>query len=103
MRTDGEITSLIQNNFTHKGIPALSAHDGNLVDLQHVGELRQIMLAASEEVTGSPLRMCYNIPGCEEFEDVVYAALHKHVHDLNWAVYEKEQRACEVVRVSAGC
>jgi hypothetical protein len=95
MRKDSEITSLIHNHFCRKGIPVLSIHDSYLVDCQHVGELRQVMLDASEEVTGRPLRMSYNIPGREEFQDVDETALKKHVHDLRWAVYEKEQRACE--------
>lgn len=95
MRKDSEITSLIHNHFTQKGIPVLSVHDSYLVDCRHVGELRQVMLDASEEVTGRPLRMSYNIPGREEFEDVDEAALQKHVHDLRWAVYEGEQSACE--------
>lgn len=83
MRTDSEITSLIHNNFTHKGIPALSAHDSYLVDRQHVGELRQVMLAASEEVNRKPLRTSYNFPEPQEFEDVGEAALQKHVHYLS--------------------
>ncbi|MCG6560820.1 hypothetical protein MB818_21690 [Ruegeria sp. 1NDH52C] len=95
MRKDSEITSLIHNHFTQKGIPVLSVHDSYLVDCRHVGELRQVMRDASEEVTGRPLRLSYNIPGREEFEDVDEAALQKHVHDLRWAVYGKEQSACE--------
>ena len=95
MRKDGEITSLIHNHFTRKGIPVLSVHDSYLVDCRHVGELRQVMLDASEEVTGRPLRMSYNIPGREEFEPVDEASLQKQVHDVRWAVYGKEQTACE--------
>ncbi|SLN27179.1 hypothetical protein TRL7639_01010 [Falsiruegeria litorea R37] len=95
MRQDSEITSLIHNHFTKTGIPVLSVHDSYIVDCRHVGELRQVMLDASEEVTGRPLRMSYNIPGREEFEDVDEGVLKKHVHDLRWAVYENEQNACE--------
>lgn len=95
MRKDSEITSLIHNHFTQMGIAVLSVHDSYLVDCRHVGELRQVMLDSSEEVTGKPLRMSYNIPGREEFEEVDEAALQKHVHDLRWAVYEREQSACE--------
>lgn len=94
MRKDSEITSLIHNHFTQRGVPVLSVHDSYLVDCRYVGDLRQIILEASEEVTGRPLRMSYNIPGREEFEDVDEAALQKHVHDLRWAVYEQEQSAC---------
>lgn len=95
MRKDSEITSLIHNHFTPKGIPVLSVHDSYLVDCRHVGELRQVMRDASEEVTGRPLRLSYNIPGREEFEPVDEQLLTKHVHDLRWAVYENEQTACE--------
>nr|WP_319948220.1 hypothetical protein [uncultured Shimia sp.] len=92
MRKYSETTALIHNHFTQKDIPVLSVHDSDIVDCWHVGELRQVMLDTSEEVTGRPLRMSYNIPGREEFEDVEETALQKHVHDLRWAVYDNRLR-----------
>ncbi|MDO6505310.1 hypothetical protein Q4525_20430 [Shimia thalassica] len=88
MRKDSEITSLIHNHFTRKGIPVLSVHDSYLVDCRHVGELRQVMAEASEEVVGRPLRSSYNIPGREEFVPV-------NDHALQWYIYSQEQSPCE--------
>ncbi|MDO6523970.1 hypothetical protein Q4578_20475, partial [Shimia thalassica] len=95
MRKDSEITSMIHNHFTQQGIPVLSVHDSYIVDCQYVGDLRQVMAEASEEVVGRPLRSSYNIPGREAFVPVGEQALKKYIHDLQWAVYETEQTACD--------
>jgi len=95
MRRDSEITALIHNHFTAKGIPVLSVHDSYIVECSLIGELRQVMADASEQVVGRPLNLSVNIPGREEFAPVDEAALMKHVHDLQWAAYEREEPACE--------
>lgn len=88
MRKDSEIASLIHNHFTKKGVPVLSVHDSYLVDCRLVGELRQVMADASEEVMGRPLLAIPNLPGRPEFAPVTD-------QELQWYIYSKEQTACE--------
>ena len=95
MRKDSEITALIHNHFTAKGIPVLSVHDSYIVECSLIGELRQVMADASEQVVGRPLNLSVNIPGREEFAPVDEDALKRHVHKLQWAAYEREEPACE--------
>ena len=94
MCKDSDITAYIHNHFTEKGIPVLSVHDSYIVDCNHVGELRQVMAYASEAVVGRPLNSSVNIPGREEFEPVDEADLKRHIHELKWAAYEREEPAC---------
>ncbi len=95
MRKDSEITALIHNHFTARGIPVLSVHDSYIVECSLIGELRQVMADASQQVVGRPLNLSVNIPGREEFAPVNEEALKRHVHNLQWAAYEREEPACE--------
>ncbi|NIZ63501.1 hypothetical protein DL239_21325 [Sedimentitalea sp. CY04] len=53
------------------------------------------MADASEAVVGRPLKSSVNIPGREEFEPVDQKALKKHIHELKWAAYGREEPSCE--------
>ena len=94
MRLDADITARIHNHFTQKGIPVLSVHDSYIVAVDHVDELRQVMVEASEAVVGRPLRCGVDVPGYGEFDDVPEVEMKNFIGRLTWDVYRGEATAC---------
>ena len=53
MKVDGRITAKVINHFTKKNIPILSIHDSYVIQNQHSGQLRKVMMKAiAEELDG---------------------------------------------------
>lgn len=79
MRLDGEITALIHNHFTGKGIPILSVHDSYIVECSHVIEMQEVMAKASEAVVGIPLSTSIKLQEMPEGTAATDKAIQGHV------------------------
>ncbi len=55
MHVDSLIAERVHRYFCDQAVPVLSVHDSYIIDYTRVGELKQVMAAASEEVAGAPL------------------------------------------------
>ena len=95
MRKDADITNLIHNHFTQKGIPILSVHDSYIIDVHHLEELLSTMAQASREVTGQALRCGVQVPGFGPFQDVPQGDLRDHISSLVLEVCAREEAACQ--------
>ncbi len=66
MNVDSCIAERVHRHFTTNEVPVLSVHDSFIVDYAMVGELKQVMMGASQEVVGMPLPVSSSGVGLDE-------------------------------------
>ncbi len=68
MNVDSKIAERVHRYFTAIEVPVLSVHDSFIVDYARVGELKRVMVDASEAVVGRPLPVSASGVGLDEVE-----------------------------------
>ncbi|MDV7146032.1 hypothetical protein R3X27_25475, partial [Tropicimonas sp. TH_r6] len=72
MYLDSLIAERVHRHFIAQGVPVLSVHDSFIIDYTRVGELKNLMAQASEEVVGRPLETTGRVGLDEVIADPIF-------------------------------
>ena len=81
MYLDSQITALVHQHFTERGVPVLSVHDSYIIDHMKVAELRDAMAEASRAVIGRSLPTSIKLPDAPEYSFVSDRQLQEHIEN----------------------